>query len=408
MKKKLVAFRGDSDKINSSGHFSRCLAISQGLKKYKIGTIFLSINLYQNDLNILKKNGIKYILLSKNNSYLQINHYNEKKLIQKIKKEKYFISHLFIDSYFIKTNWKVFFANITIIKIYDSKIRKNKNYDYILNNNIEKIESDYLFDYFLIGSKFVVLKNIYTKIKKKIIINKSVKNILISFSAVDLKKLTLKVLNEIIKNKLYLKYTFTVIISSNNLSLFKLITITKKYNIKVVSNIENLSKHYLNADIAIGSGGISLWERCYFGLPSIIIRSSKKQTNQINYCNKLNLILPANFLMTDLSKKIEYFSNNYKLRKSISNNCKLKIDAMGVDRIISVLNLLNMKVKKISIKDKKNILKWRNHESILKISFSKKITIAEHHKWFSNLLNNKNYLGLIYDNGFKKLAVVIF
>ena len=81
---------------------------------------------------------------------------------------------------------------------------------------------------------------------------------------------------------------------------------------------------------------------------------------------------------------------------------------MGVDRVISVLNLLNMKVKKINIKDKKNILKWRNHESILKTSFSKKITIAEHHKWFNNLLNNKNYLGLIYDNGFKKLAVVIF
>ena len=50
------------------------------------------------------------------------------------------------------------------------------------------------------------------------------------------------------------------------------------------------------ADLSIGGGGIMLWERCYLGIPSILISIARNQLNQAAAVNLVGLLLIWEFI----------------------------------------------------------------------------------------------------------------
>ena len=83
-----------------------------------------------------------------------------------------------------------------------------------------------------------------------------------------------------------------------------------------------LGEIYNQADLCIGSSGISALERCFFCIPSLLILKAK---NQLNLGNKLQEYGLANSIKLDddlkLDKEIQVFLNDSKRNLEMHKKC---------------------------------------------------------------------------------------
>jgi len=126
----------------------------------------------------------------------------------------------------------------------------------------------------------------------------------------------------------------------------------KKYqdkikNLKKISHIKlhvfpsNYHKIISSADLAISTGGLSIFEFSAFGIPSIGIPQYKHQLRTIQKLAKEGITKLGSDGMTLSNKKfldaINLLISDNKLRKLMALNARNKIDGNGVIRIKDLL-----------------------------------------------------------------------
>ena len=87
--------------------------------------------------------------------------------------------------------------------------------------------------------------------------------------------------------------------SAPNLDIIKETLTNYKLLINLHIDVSNMAEIMLEADLAIGSGGTTSWERCCMALPTILIILAENQAligknldsagATITYCNDINL-----------------------------------------------------------------------------------------------------------------------
>ena len=85
-----------------------------------------------------------------------------------------------------------------------------------------------------------------------------------------------------------------------------------------------------DADLAIGAGGSSSWERCCLGLADIIVcfgRKSKKNSR------KLRTAWNAVKIVDNLKVNLQNILNNLHFWQTMSENAQTVCDGIGVKRI---------------------------------------------------------------------------
>ncbi|GAG99641.1 unnamed protein product, partial [marine sediment metagenome] len=181
----------------------------------------------------------------------------------------------------------------------------------------------------LLGPKYVLLDPNYTKISpnKKI---SCLSKINICFGGSDPVNLTSKII-DIIKTINYIN--FDIIVGPYYQHYKELHEKTKEFlNIRLFKNPENMEKLLNESQLAIGSTGISSYERCYLGIPTIVITISENQINVAKNLEKKGVIDYLdhydNFDENKLTILIEKYYNNEKLNKKREKCLKL-IDGKG-------------------------------------------------------------------------------
>ena len=84
-----------------------------------------------------------------------------------------------------------------------------------------------------------------------------------------------------------------------------------------------------NCDLAIGSGGVNLYERIFLGLPSIVIGTSLNQRRNIINSKRKKLIINIkndSSILNMIKKKILYLIKNKKIHEKFSKNCYKSIN----------------------------------------------------------------------------------
>jgi hypothetical protein len=188
-----------------------------------------------------------------------------------------------------------------------------------------------------------------------------------------------------------------IVVSSRNkfLELFKNQEISNN-NIRIHTELPSLAKLILRADIAIGAGGATSWERCCLGLPSIVITRAKNQEEISKYLDEFGYLT----LIGDESE----FDNEQKLTKALSiafkesdfekmsKRCLELVDGLGTERVVGVLTLnqdTELFTRLARPQDKDFLLELRNENcSRLHSANTDFIQPEEHEIWFSNKLRN--------------------
>ncbi|MEW5994995.1 MAG: UDP-2,4-diacetamido-2,4,6-trideoxy-beta-L-altropyranose hydrolase [Candidatus Zixiibacteriota bacterium] len=145
-------------------------------------------------------------------------------------------------------------------------------YDGLLPENCQK----------LLGPQYALLRREFVTAREKMPQrNGTVNCILVFFGGADATNETIKAL-EAIRLLGRPDIAVDVVVGSSNLHKGQIETAARNMpNVTLHHQAENMAELMVRADLAIGGGGTTTWERCYLGLPTITIIVAENQRETI-------------------------------------------------------------------------------------------------------------------------------
>ena len=260
-----------------------------------------------------------------------------------------------IDGYNIKRDFKFSLYKITKKIMIIDDLAKNNNYcDIILDQTPNRTPFDYknlVPDdcQILTGTKYIFLRkeilnrkclNNYRKKKLK----KRKRKILLSLGSTDPENMTEKVLKFLLINNFKIEIQIISTKYSVNLpSIKKLLKIHKnKFKIFLNPTVKELKQIYLDTDLCIGSCGIAIWERIYYGIPNIIYKPNAVQKHIGGYLIEKKIIYELldryNVLSFSSIKMINNLIRNDFLSSRLVSKGQLVINKEALKNIFNIIN----------------------------------------------------------------------
>lgn len=355
----MIIFRTDSSSLIGSGHVTRCISLASYLKKDGLDVEFICRKHKGNYINKIQDAGFKVhelklvgkIKLKSNTSYASwlgaSQSLDAENCIEIIKSRK--INFLIVDHYGIGVNWqkklKPYCGKLMVI---DDLAQRRHACDVILNQNLGSTKKKYkkLIPHTckqLLGPKFALLDSVYSNIKVDLKSRSgNIRRALIYFGGGDdALKYSELALNAFCEPKLiHIKLDLVINSKKNNLKQIKKI-ISNRGRIKLYSNLPNLSKLISNSDLAIGAAGSTTWERCCFGIPSIIVicaLNQKLSAEKIKKKNAAFVFYPNNNLQKNIKDAALSLCRNKNIYLKMSQKALKICDGHGSKRVSKLIS----------------------------------------------------------------------
>jgi len=154
------------------------------------------------------------------------------------------------------------------------------------------------------------------------------------------------------------------------------------------------------ADIAIGGGGATSWERACLGVPSLVIGLAD---NQIAIAEAL-ASAGAQFYLgrvedmddSNLRAALAVLLENRQLRAALARTAFTLTDGGGVGRVICHLLARQVSFRPATGDDSDRLFAWRNHPETRRHFFdSAPIDLSAHRRWFADTLADDSRVLLI-------------
>lgn len=415
-----IVFRVDASLKIGSGHIVRCLTLAKELEKQGAKCRFLCRDLKGNLIKKIRQENFDVTVFpfsKKAKSFKENNNTNltysswlsvswmedVKQTIDSLKTEK--IDLLIVDHYGIGKQWeKKIRPYVKKIMVIDDLANRQHDCDLLLDQNlVSNFKTRYKnllpkYCRTLLGPEFAILQNNY----KDFHVNSPVrtgpiKRILVYFGNIDLNnliELTISAFNKLNRKNITLDIVTGFSSSSKN-KIKKLSNKNKNKNIIFHSNLSSLASLMLKADIAIGACGVTTWERCCLGLPSIVITMAENQKKIAKELDKLGIIQWLDHYDKITNERI-YGALESLIDQNIetwSNTCKLITDGSGTQKVSSILSAnhkVRPKLRLAKFQDDKLLFNWANDPLVRSNAFnSKTINKTTHKEWFQSRINNK-------------------
>ena len=133
------------------------------------------------------------------------------------------------------------------------------------------------------------------------------------------------------------KIRIDIIVGKNNPNKKQIMKLCSKTPFcNYFEQVEKISKYMKKADLSLGAGGTSTWERCCLGLPTIVTSVSKDQERIIEDLGKIGCVI--NLGKAKKTTKSEYVKVLNKIEpkklEKISKKCLVLVDGKGVKRVV--------------------------------------------------------------------------
>jgi UDP-2,4-diacetamido-2,4,6-trideoxy-beta-L-altropyranose hydrolase len=154
------------------------------------------------------------------------------------------------------------------------------------------------------------------------------------------------------------------------------------------------------ADLFIGAGGGTSWERAAMGLPTICIAVSNNQqaNGEVMAAAGAHVFMGAREQVSveQLRQAIGFVSDNFYLRQSLAERSRQLVDGRGALRVAAALAGAVLKVRLATADDARLLFDGRNAEAVRRWSNDQGvIDWAQHLNWLNASLRNPQRLLLI-------------
>ena len=427
-----IVIRADASLQIGSGHVMRCLTLANYLKNHA-EILFLCRPHEGNLIKLIEQNQFSVRVLNPPNlisDYSLVHSQwlgstqkeDAQQCLKALGVEKY--DWMIVDHYALDKTWQFLMKeSFRKLMVIDDLGDRCHICDLLLDQNFGSNHEKYkgLIPkncYVLLGPEFTLLRNEFTKWREISIKRRSnylIKNILINLGGVDKENYTNKIIKEIEKSNLSRDIEIIVVLgkTSPHIEAVMLASKNSSFDIHVKTGVQNFAELMSNADLAIGAGGTTTWERCCLGLPTIQLVIAENQKILSESLSNINALL---FLSSPSNLKSALDKAKDNLEVLALNSFNL-VDGKGVLRVSNIILLAEffelglglIPYQSLSRNDALEILLMRNNIEIRKWMTNKKIiTIKEHLNFISNLSKKKNCLFLVLKNNCKIIGTINF
>lgn len=216
--------------------------------------------------------------------------------------------------------------------------------DLLIDANIspdESVDSGKLF-----GKSYMVLDSVYGDFN---VIEKHtpfcVEKVVITMGGSDPRGLTAWAAEIIAKS--FKNFDLTVAVGGSFKNKDEIQRLADKYCFRCLRDVSNMAELFFENDLAVISGGITLYEASAVGIPSVVLPQVEHQYRIGKEFEKQQVVLsPFDHRQKDEAKFIDavrFLSEDGGLRKSMSDKGKMLVDGKGVFRVSNAIENLYKK-----------------------------------------------------------------
>jgi UDP-2,4-diacetamido-2,4,6-trideoxy-beta-L-altropyranose hydrolase len=333
-----IVFRVDSSNKMGVGHLIRCLTLADELNKKNYKIIFICRDLEGSLISLIK---YAVLTLPKNNDFQSNDFYlnwlgatQEQDAKQTIATMPEGTDLMVVDSYALDKKWhKILRPHIKKIIVIDDLADRQFDCDVLLNQNFGTQEKEYKNKVpddceLLLGCDYALLRPEFSELREQALKKRKntskIKNILISVGGSDVNNLTYDILQELSG-----KFCVVVVLGRTSPHNRMIMDYAQDKDISVIVDADNMAELMMNADLSIGAGGSTSWERCCLGLPTLLFITAENQRVIAESLERLG----ASIIVKNLRNDLQTIVGNFSLWRKMSEKAQTVCDGTGVKRI---------------------------------------------------------------------------
>jgi UDP-2,4-diacetamido-2,4,6-trideoxy-beta-L-altropyranose hydrolase len=185
----------------------------------------------------------------------------------------------------------------------------------------------------------------------------------------------------------------------------------RRGNTQLHVQVSDVTPHLLAADLAIGAGGSSTWERCACGLPTVAICLADNQREVILEGARAGFLWGIDHVPSpgELATVLTALSGAPSLVHHISRQALQVTDARGAGRVADLLMPRTAQVRPATAADARMIYEWRTSPEVMGASRnSASFPFEDHCVWLERVLADPQSLLLVGLDGSREAGVVRF
>jgi UDP-2,4-diacetamido-2,4,6-trideoxy-beta-L-altropyranose hydrolase len=269
-----IVIRADASISTGTGHIMRCLTLAKALYERGEKVIFVCRDVPGNCFGIIQNNGFDVIRLAGNDPFIADQDAEQTAIGMGDKPD-----WLIVDHYAIGADWeRLLRPHVGRIMVIDDLADRPHDCNVLLDQNLfddMQLRYDGLTPpdcRLFLGPRFALLRDEFIAARRTLRERSgNVKRILLFFGGSDPTNETEKAMQSF--NQLFYRdISIDVVVGFSNPIAYKIRDIcADKPKVTFHHQVSNMAELMAHADLAIGAGGTTTWERCFLGLPTLIV-----------------------------------------------------------------------------------------------------------------------------------------
>lgn len=424
-----VAIRADATSQIGTGHFMRCLTLADALRQRGAQVRFVSRGLPDHLRDMLTARDMGFASLNDavtaqaqddlaHSNWLGTSQEQDARDTAQALNDRMW-DWLVVDHYALNAHWeRAMRGSARQIMVIDDIADRQHDCDVLLDQNYyADMQTRYTgkvpeYCRLLLGPRYALLREEFRKLHEQVKPRTGeVKRILVFFGGVDADNYTGLAI-EALAGLGIEGIAVDVVIGAQHprRSDIEKICMTRGYACHVQTS--RMAELMAAADLAIGAGGSSTWERCCLGLPTLSIRTAENQRRQIADAAEAGLLYAPSGegdLIELIRRHTKCLFENVPLLNLISTTAMNSVDGMGSVRVAGLLSVGDIEIRRATEDDSRNLFEWRNHPSIRAVSRNTELIDWDAHcSWLASVLDDKDKELLIGFIGHESVGVVRF
>ena len=295
-----VVIRACASQQIGSGHVVRCLALAEALRQHDASVEFICRDHPGNLIAQIKQKGFSVITLPRRSRqdvdnasagyqrWLGVSQQEDAKdTIQAIAKQP--VNWLIADHYALDQDWENLLRPcVDKIMVIDDLANRRHHCEILLDQTYGREDADYHplvpgSTRLLLGSNNALLRAEFSRARPMAMKRREqyhgIRRVLVSLGSIDELNITPSVLQALALVEWQFTPVVDIVLTSAAPHLSELKKMFEDFPLEVNLHIDidDMAKRMLQADLAIGAGGTTSWERCSLALPSILIVLAENQ-----------------------------------------------------------------------------------------------------------------------------------
>lgn len=411
-----VVFRTDASLTIGTGHVMRCLTLAEALHKQDTVAFFICREHDGHLCELIKQRGFAVKQLPAPKAGTQVEdtpahaawlgtpwQEDAEQTIAAINATGTKPDWLVVDHYALDQHWEnALRPAVERIMAIDDLADRMHDCDLLLDQNlVAQMHTRYMGKVpatcaALLGPEYTLLQPIYAELHDRTPPREgAINRILIFFGGADSDNLTSRTLAAFLSlNRPDIEVDVVITSGSPNAEIVRQ-QVAGQGNIHLHSGLPTLAPLMAIADLAVGAGGATNWERLCLGLPTLVVTLAKNQHPIADELSQHGLIhwlghrdrVDEQTIAQALDKLLQQgLDEDWSLR------CLAAVDGKGVNRVCAALTvsvITPLRMRYATLKDEAMLLTWANDPETRNNAFHQEtITVETHRVWFRDRLRN--------------------